>query len=206
MKNYLLPVPFLAALALFAACERQELREAQTAVYAPTAAGMTLQFETFEPENEIQPNDRLQLRVLRTKCADGGLEVAYNISTMRGTADVALLCQHDGGVFQVGADGSKDVQLPPGFPFKTTSWQTNSINYQVLGRARANLAGIGLRNSTGVWIEAIAASPQLSPPLKRKARMLLLPGIGEAETRVLHNGNWVTVGRLVGVGAAAEPI
>ena len=206
MKHCLSPTPFLAALALMLACER---REEQAAIYAPIVAGTILQFETLrpDPDNEVNPSDRLQLRVLQTKQADNGLEVVCEYSTLQGTTTTTILCQKDGGVFFVGADGSKSLRLPPGFPDKTASWQSNRATFQVLGRAKANLEGIELYDPIGVWVEATTIPPQPSSPYffwKGKARILFLPGIGEAETRVLHEGNWVTVSRLVGVGTSTE--
>ncbi|MDR2560875.1 MAG: hypothetical protein LBC63_03780 [Holophagales bacterium] len=202
MKHCLSPVPFLTALALIAACERQE---GQPTIYAPTAVGTTLLFEAFELENGVRPNDRLQLRVLQAKRMDDGLEVTYDYSTLQGNTKATFLCKQDGGIFKLNADGSKDIQLPPGFPDKATSWQSNRATFQVLGRAKANLEGIELYDPIGVWVEATTIS---SPPSfffwVGKARILFLPGIGEAEIRVLHKGSWVTVRRLVGVGASAE--
>jgi len=204
MKHRLLPVPFLAALALLTACESQE---GQATIYAPTVAGTVLQFESFELDNGTRPNDRLQLRVLQAKQTNGDLEVTYDYSTFQGNAKATFLCHQDGGIFIVRADGSKDMQLPPGFPDSATSWQWNRATFQVLGRAKANLEGIELYDPIGVWVEAIAASPQPSPLLNGgKWRIMILPGIGEAETKVLHEGSWVTVNRLVGIGTSAEPI
>jgi len=204
MKHCLSPVPFLAALALLTACERQE---EQATIYAPTVAGTILQFEAFELDNGMKPNDRLQLRIANTKHTDDGLEVTYDYSTMQGNAKATFLCQQDGGIFQVKADRSKDMLLPPGFPDKTTSWQWNGVTFQVLGRAKANLRGIELYDPIGVWVEAIAQFPQPSPLLKGgKWRVLALPGIGEVETKVLHKGSWVTINRLVGIGTSTEPM
>jgi hypothetical protein len=183
------------------------LREAQSAVYVPTVEGTALRFEAFALENGRMGEGRLELRVLSTKRTEDGLEVAYSITTLRGISKVTLLCQQDGGIFHVMPDGSKNLAFPPGFPDKTTSWQADGVNYQVLGRTRASFAGIELQDPIGVWVEAIAASPSPSPLSWGRARMLVLPGIGEAESKVLHDGNWVTVSRLVGVaGAAAESI
>jgi hypothetical protein len=199
MKHCLLPAPFLATLAILTACEKQE---GQPTFYAPTAVGTTLQFETLKPDNGTWPNDRLQLRVLQARQTDDGLEVTYDYSTLQRNAKATFLCQQNGGIFQVKADGSKDMQLPPGFPDSATSWQRNRVTFKVLGRAKANLEGIELYDPIGVWVEARAESPQP----QGKARILFLPSIGEAETKVLQEGNWVTVNRLVGIGASAEPM
>jgi len=193
----------VATMALLAACERQD---GQPATYAPTAVGTTLQYEALELDNGMRPNDRLQLRVLQAKQTDDGLEVTCDYSTLQGNARATFLCQQDGGIFHIGADGSKDMQLPLGFPDKTTSWQWNSVTFQVLGRAKANLEGIELYDPIGVWVEATTDSPQPLSLWKGKARILLLPSIGEVETRVLHKGAWVTVNRLVGIGTSSEPM
>jgi len=203
MKHYLLPMPFLAALALLTACEKQE---GQSAIYTPTTVGTTLQYEAHELDNGMRVNDRLQLMVLQAKQTDGGLEVTYEFSTMQGTGRDTFLCQQDGGIFQVNADGSKDMLLPPGFPDKTTSWQSNHITFQVLGRTKANLEGIDLYDLIGVWVEATTDLPQPLSLWKGKTRILLLPSIGEVETKVLHGGSWVTVNRLVGIGTSTEPM
>jgi len=207
MKHCLLQASFLAAVALMLGCERQE---EQAAIYAPIVAGTILQFETSrpDPDNEVNASDRLQLRVLQAKQADNGLEVVCEYSTLQGTTTTTILCQKDGGVFLVGSDDSKNMQLPPGFPDKTASWQSNRATFQVLGRAKAHLEGIELYDPIGVWVEATTIPPQPSPYFfwKGEARILFLPGIGEAETRVLHEGNWVTVRKLVGVGTSTEPM
>ena len=203
MKRSLPLASLAAALALLAACERQD---GHAAIYAPTAVGTTLQYEALELDGGTRLNDRLQLRVLQAKQTDDGLEVTCEYSTMQGNAMATFLCQQDGGIFQVNADGSKEMQLPPGFPDSARSWQSNSATFQILGRTKANLERIELYDPIGVWVEATTIPPQPSPFYfwKGKARILFLPGIGEAETRVLHKGAWVTVRRLVGIGTSTE--
>jgi len=213
VKSYFLsPAPFAMALALLTACGRQE---GPAAIYAPTTPGTTLLFEAIKLDNGMGPSDRLQLNVVSARQVEDGQEVVCAYSTLQGTAAAKFLCQQDGGVSLVNADGSKKLQLPPGFPDKTTLWQADGFSYQVLGRARADVLGIDLKNQVGVWIEAtpdtdhsrpVGAWIEAAPQMPKKTRMLLLPSIGPVETKVQHKGGWVTVNRLVGMDTSTEPM
>jgi hypothetical protein len=182
----------LLALAVTSACFRQT---EQQLLYSPTEAGLTL---IFENPSDIQ--EPVQLRVRYAKQTSDGLEVACSVTSLKGTADTNFLCRQDGGIYSITSGETRTIIVPPEFPNKTASWQTGGISYRVIGRAKLDFPGIALPEPIGVWVEAIPVSPQLQNSVNKKAHVFFLPGIGEAETRVLRQGNWVTVNRLAGMG------
>ena len=186
------------ALAITTACVRQT--EQRHHIYSPTETGLTLLFENPESKMLSGAQNFVQLRVNHTKQTSEGLEVTCSVTTFQGATDIAFLCQQDGGVYSISPTGNKVIVVPPGFPDKAPAWQENGINYRVIGRAKADLSGLSLPEPIGVWVEATPVQSQLSNPNSEKAHLLFLPGIGEAETRVLRHGTWVTTNRLVGRG------
>ena len=192
------PTAMLMAMAAIApSCVRQA---GQGHAYLPTEEGLTLLFENPESKTPSGAQDFVQLRVNHTKQTSEGLEVACGVTTFQGADDIVFLYQQDGGIYSISPTGNKSTVLPPGFPNKTTAWQAGGINYRVIGRAKADIPGVSLPESIGVWVEAMPVQTQLSNPGNEKAHILFLPGIGEAETKVLRQGAWATINRLVGRG------
>jgi len=186
------PSLVILALALTSACFRQNERQL---FYSPTQEGLTLVFE-----NPSDSQESVQLRVKNTVQTSDGLKVTCSLSSLNGTVDTVFLCRQDGGIFSISSDGASTIILPPGFPDNSASWQADGIGYRVIGRAKHNVSGVMLQDPIGVWVEAIPVSPRMQNSGNQKAHIFFLPGIGQAETRVLRQGNWVTVNRLVGVG------
>jgi hypothetical protein len=164
-------------------------------IYSPTETGLTLIFEN--PSDVQEP---VQLRVQNVKQTSDGLEVVCSVTSLKGSVDANFLCRQDGGVYSITSDGAKTIIVPPGFPDKTAAWQADGIKYRVIGRAKADISGIELREAIGIWVEAIPVSSQLQNSDNERAHIFFLPGIGEAEIRVLRGGNWVTINKLVGMG------
>ncbi|MCL1893650.1 MAG: hypothetical protein FWG02_05380 [Holophagaceae bacterium] len=167
-------------------------------IYAPTHYGITFLYENPGFEGEAQNNNRVQIRVLQSKETSEGLEVTCQSTSYRGVENAISLCQPDGAVFSVSPSGNKSMVLPAGFPEKTTSWESEGIFYQVIGRTKVDIPGVRAPDHIGVWVEAIHTS---SYPLAlgfEKARFFFLPNIGMAEIKVFSQGNWVTVYKLTG--------
>jgi hypothetical protein len=200
MKLFSSPL-ILLSLAMTFACVREA---GQKAIYLPTEAGMTLQFANVDTEPVGSTNGRTQIRISHSKQTSEGLDVVCSISNLQGTADITFLCPQDGGVFLMASDANKITVLPPGFPDKTLTWQSEGLNYQVIGRAKADIPSVNLLDPIGVWVEATPMAPQLLNT-DSKTRIFFLPGIGEAETKVLRQGNWKTINRLVGMGFTDAP-
>jgi hypothetical protein len=180
-------------------------RDGQQAAYLPTEAGLTLQFANGDAETAATIDGRTQIRVSHSKQTPEGLEVDCSVATLQGSTDIKFLYTQDGGVFLIASDTDKIVVLPPGFPDKTLSWQSEGVSYQVIGRARAGLPGADLPDPIGVWVEAVPIASHLSNS-GAKARIFFLPGIGEAETMVFSQGAWKTINRLVGRGFTDAPL
>lgn len=194
MKILVSCIAFLMLVMNIACVEQHE----RAVIYSPSKAGLLLQFEGFEVDSGLPSQNRLQLWVKETRQTPEGLEVECAATTYRGTGDVVSLCHLDGAVYVVLPDGNKTMVLPPGFPDKTASWQSEGINYHIIGRAKANISGVRPPDHIGVWVEAVPISNQASVLGFDKARFLFLPGIGEAQTVVFWNGKWATINRLVG--------
>jgi hypothetical protein len=185
-------------LALAVGCAIQPEREV---IYSPTEPGLTLVFEN----PSIESQNRTQLRVANANKTDEGLEVDISVDTLQGSGAMKLQCMQDGGVFIVGSDDKRATVLPPGFPDKTQAWQSDGISYSVIGRARADLEEVKLQDPVGIWVEAAPVSAQSLNSGVSRARIFFLPGVGEAETKELREGKWITVNRLIGRGFSDLP-
>jgi hypothetical protein len=164
-------------------------------IYSPTETGLTLIFE-----NPLDIQVPVQLRVKHAKQTSDGLEITCSVTSLKGTEDTNFLYRQDGGIYSITSSGTRAIIVPPGFPNKTTVWQAGGIKYSVIGRAKADIPGVNLAEPIGIWVEAIPVSLQLQNSDNKRVRVFFLPGIGEAETRVFRQGNWVTINRLVGMG------
>jgi len=179
-------------LAITTACFRQAERQI---FYSPTQTGLTLVFE-----NPSYAQESVQLSVNNAKQTSDGLEVSCSVTSLKGTVNTNFLCREDGGVYSISSDGTKTIIVPPGFPNKTDSWQADGISYRVIGRAKHDIPAVALKESIGVWVEAIPVSQQPQNSGNQKAHIFFLPGLGQAETKVLRRETWVTVNRLVQMG------
>jgi hypothetical protein len=160
-----------------------------------------LQYENPELDAETRAQSRYQVIVKDSKLTPEGLEVTTSVATLQGSRDFFYLCLQDGGIYDIAADRDRhSVRLPPGFPYKTTSWQAAGVNYRVVGRAAVDIPSAKPPNPIGVWVEAVPATSSLHALDSETKRILILPGIGEAETRVLRQGAWETTNRLAALG------
>jgi hypothetical protein len=94
--------------------------------------------------------------------------------------------------------GGRIMVLPSGFPYKIAAWQSDGINYRVVGRAKADVSCVTHPDNVGIWVEAQPIPPQSSILGFEKVRYLFLPGIGESQTMAFLDGKWITVNKLTG--------
>jgi hypothetical protein len=175
-------------------------------IYAATRKGLTMLFENPSLDAETRAQSRYQLVVRDAVQTPQGLEVTASIASLQSTGTAVYLCLKDGGIYMYAADRERaTVMLPPGFPFETKAWQTAGVNYRVMGRANADIPSVKLPNPIGIWVESVPAQSHPQAQGDGIKRVLMLPGIGEAETRVFRNGSWVAINRLVGLGYAEGP-
>jgi uncharacterized protein YcfL len=199
MKRFCASLPVLS-LILLSACLGQVDHElnGQQVIFAPTRLGLTLQFENPRLEADARSKDRYQVKVTNAVQTQNGLEVTLTTASTQSVDSINYLCRDDGGVY---IQPQAITVLPSGFPYKTTSWQSGGVNFRVIGRADADLPGVSLPDKVGVWVELtpITASSLNSGYLT--TRILFLSGIGQAEARVLSQGKWLTIKKLIGLGA-----
>lgn len=193
--------PFFALAAfIFVATPACVRRGEPHLVYAAFQPGLTLQFENPDLDAEVRVQSRYQVFVKDARKTPEGLEVTTTTASLKGSSATIYLCLQDGGIYTFAVDKDRaSVMLPPGFPYETTAWQAAGVNYRAIGRASANLSGIMLPNPIGVWVEAVPAQTLQPSSANNIKRILMMPGIGEVETRVLRHGEWVTTNRLVGL-------
>lgn len=191
----------LVLLALASGCDPQVTPRPALA-YATWEEGLTLAYEDPTLAPELRQSRRLQVRVRAAQPASGGLLVTRTFTTLAGQWDVQAQ-QKDGGVRILGGRPGGTLLLPEGFPERVSRWESQGIFHWVVGRAAAGLPGVRLadaEHATGVWVE--------SAPVGRpgpRIRTLLLPELGEAETRTWTGGRWVTTNILVSRGFTDIP-
>lgn len=186
-----------AALLLAMSCQPQPSRPV---IYGPWEEGLTLAYENPTLPAAQQRNQRLQIRVARSRIAanEPGL-VRLEFTSLSG--QMALQVRHkNGGITLLAEDGKPHSQLlPEGFPL-TTTWLDRGTTYRVIGRASWRGASIlpPGTDAVGFWVES---GPANGP----RRHSLFLPNLGEVETREWREGAWVTVNRLVARGFTDLP-
>jgi hypothetical protein len=183
-------------LILAAGCDRMA-PGARTPVYAAWEAGRTLVYR-----NPSRPGDeRLQVRVKRADPGQDGMLVIQTFTTLRSHDDVAFRVA-DGG-FWLKADAQTELLvLPKGFPDRTSRWMDRGGLNRVIGRAKVDLPGVQLPESSteGIWVET---TPPGHPEVR--ARRLLVPDLGEVQSMVWRNGHWEVDNILVSQGFTDPP-
>jgi len=188
-----------ALLLVLAGCDRT-MHELRHTVYAPKEAGLTLIYENPAiTDSGKRFSDRLQVRVASVKETPDGSMIQLTSSTLQGQQ--STLCQvHNGGWTLVLDDKHRTPILPEGFPDRVSNWDRPGSHARVLGRAAADLPDLKLPpdfDRIGVWVESESAAGL--------TRTFYMSGIGEAETRVLRNGRWICVNRLISRGFTDVP-
>lgn len=190
-----------AALLLLVGCDGAiRPRPASTPIFAPWEEGLTLIYESPELPDAQRFERRLQVKVLRSKDAGKGREVEVSYATFQG--EMKLQLAHRGGGSFLELQGLPELPiLPQGFPDQVSTWTLRETTYQVIGRA--SVVGMGLRlpqghPTDGVWVEA-------RTPDGTRRHTLYLPDLGEVESRVLVDGRWKVVNRLVSRGFSETP-
>lgn len=188
----------IAALVLLTACQYPP---AQPTAYGPSEEGLTLAFEDPSLPQPQRSQQRLQIRVAKTRLQeDGSGLVAADYTSQQGSLRLLLQHQH-GGINLVTPDGkTMAVLLPAGFP-QTLAWQDRGITFRVLGRGTWDGARIlpDTRSPVGVWVEASTEAG----PIRRT---LYLPGLGEVESLERNGSAWIPTNRLVALGFTDLPI
>jgi len=189
-----------ALLLVLPGCDRT-LHQVRHTVYVPTQVGLTLIYENPAIEDAGKRfSDRLQVRVASLKDTPDGQLITLTYASLQGQMDTQCLIK-DGGWSMVMEDKRLLPILPEGFPDRVSRWERPGSQARVLGRAAAELPGLQLPadfDRIGVWVES-------ESPTGAKRRTLYLAGIGEAESRILKDGKWVCVNRLVSRGTTEAP-
>lgn len=194
MRRLLAPA---ALLLLLPGCRLKRMEAPP--VYAPWEEGRTLGFEDPSlPDVGARRASRYQLRVAQGLMdpTRAGL-VKLSQSTLAQEPYTYTLRLEAGGVELLGEDGQTAAWvLPKGFPEAQAGWRDSKrgLTFTVLGPAAwDNPAGVkGVTDPIGIWVEAVG------PALRR--RTLFLRGLGEVETQIWRDGNWIPVNRLVDMG------
>ena len=191
--HLLVPAVLLAGLA----CQSQP---AAPMVYGPWEEGLTLAYENPSQPQPQRSQDRLQIRVARSTMGPGapGL-VQLDLTTIQGQRSV-LVRHRDGGIDLVEDSGRVLAQpLPAHFP-DIAPWVDQDTECRVIGRATWEGASLlpATSDPVGVWVETRS-------PKGLRRRVLLLPNLGEVESREERDGSWVAVNRLVARGFTDLP-
>ena len=192
-----------ALLLVLSGCDRSLHRllvhDYHSPIYAPTEVGLTLIYEDPSSLDAAKRfNERLQVRVTSAKDTAEGQMVLLTSTTLQGQQ--SSLCLVNKGGWTLLIDKRRTAILPEGFPDHTSSWDRPGAHIRVLGRAAAELPGLPLPadyDRIGVWVESESASGL--------SRTFYLSGIGEAESRVLRDGRWICINRLVSRGFTDVP-
>jgi hypothetical protein len=184
-------------LLLLPGCDRMLHRQA---VYVPRESGLTLVYENPAIQDAAKRfENRLQIRVSAVEERPEGRKTTLTTTTLQGQQEMVFLSAQGGWTLVLDEKRQLPI-LPEGFPHRVTSWDRAGSHARILGRATVELPHLNLPddfNRTGVWVEAASGSTLL--------RTFYLPDIGEVESRVLVNGQWVCVNRLVSRGFTDLP-
>ncbi len=191
----------IAGLLLLAGCDRS-FTQARKTVYVPHETGLTLIYEdmTLPPAQRFQ--QRLQRRVSAEKETPAGrrISITYTTFTANQTFDFV---SKDGGWAMLQGDTPVFTLLPEGFPDRVDRWEdpTRGWSFEVIGRGALQNSSLDLPDDfdrVGVWVEMRSRGGT-------RQRIFYLPGIGEAESRVLKGGQWVLDHQLVSRGFTDAP-
>lgn len=200
MKHAPLPSA-IAGLLLLAGCDRT-FTQARKLAYAPQEEGLTLIYEdmTLPPAQRFQ--QRLQRRVSAASETPMGRRVTITYTTFTANQSFEFLSR-DGGWAMLQGDTPVFTLLPEGFPDRIDRWEdpARGWSFEVIGRGALQNSALDLPDEfdkVGVWVEMRSRSGV-------RQRIFYLPGIGEAESRVLRNGQWVLDHQLVSRGFTDAP-
>lgn len=192
----------LVMLLLTAGCDRT-LNQARRTVYVPWEEGLTLIYEDTTLPSAQRIQERLQRRVSASKETPEGRRVTITYSTLRSNQSFDFL--HKSGSWQM-MDGNTILfqMLPEGFPDRVNQWEDRArgLSFRVIGRATLQNPGLQLPDDfdrVGIWVEMQARNGS-------KRRIFFLPGIGEEESLVFKDGQWVMVNQLVSRGFTDAPV
>jgi hypothetical protein len=195
------PVFLAAALLVSLACDRT-LAQARKTIYVPWEEGLTLIYEDTLLPPAARFQERMQRRVAASKDTPQGRRVTITYSTLKSNHTFDFL-NKEGGWSLMGGDTPLFRFLPEGFPDQVDRWEDKSrgTSFHVIGRAALQNPNLKLPvdfDRIGVWVEMTSRDGL-------HQRIFLLPGIGEAESQVLREGQWVVVNQLVSRGFTDLP-
>lgn len=186
-----------AALMLLLACQPRMAAP----VYGPWEEGLTLTFEDPSLPQPLRSAERTQMRVSRAALTPGKpTRVQVALTSTHGQINMQFQFEN-GGIALLDEQGQVLAQPLPVGALPLAPWVDRGVEYQIVGRAAWDGAALLPETSdpVGVWLES--RSPQ-----GERRRTLLLPNVGEVESRLYRNGTWVTVNRLVARGFTDLPI
>lgn len=186
-----------AALLMLLACQPRVAEP----IYGAWEEGLTLTFEDPSLPQPQRSAERTQVRVAKASLTPGKPILALlTVTNTHGQLSLPFRYEKS-GVALLNEQGQVSAEpLPVDFANRP-SWMDQGVEYQALGRAAWDGAALLPETSDpiGLWIES--RSPQGG-----RRRTLLLPNVGEVETRVYRDGTWVTVNRLVARGFTDLPV
>jgi len=197
-----LRAPFLPILLLVSmACDRS-LVERRKTLFVPWEEGLTLVYEDPTLPDGVRFQERFQRRISASRPTPAGRRVTIVYTTLKSNNTFDFLSR-EGGWAMVEGDTPLFKVLPEGFPDKVDRWEDKArgMTFQLLGRATLQNPDLKLPDDferTGLWVEMQTRDGA-------RKRIFFLPDIGEAESRILQNGRWVAVNRLVSRGFTDLP-